>query len=147
MVEFSKGYGINSGFIYFGGGTTRVLESLVNMARIAPDGHGMGRIMILGGAHISKSFPTSLGNMDIRASSRTGPGYHDDAYEYGRDYPPAIVQLTIQRNLEEAIRFIDASKLKVESLITQRYAPDRVAEGYEKLIQTPNEALEVILKP
>jgi NADPH2:quinone reductase len=147
MAEFSRGYGMDCGIICFGGEATKAVESLVKMAKKAPDGHQMGRIVIVGGAHISQSFPTYLGNMDIRASSRTGPGYHDNAYEYGRDYPSAIVQWTTQRNLEEIIILINNGKLKVTPLITQRYPLDQVAEGYEKLIQSPNEALGVILKP
>lgn len=147
MKELSRGYGMDCGFICFGGEATGALETLISMAKVAPDGHKMGRVVIVGGAKITYSFPTRLGNMDIRAASRTGPGYHDKDYEYGRDYPATLVQWTTQRNLEDVVWWIDAGKLKVRPLITHRYPLDRVAEAYELLIENPGEALGVILTP
>ncbi|MFC1713782.1 alcohol dehydrogenase, partial [Candidatus Poribacteria bacterium] len=76
-----------------------------------------------------------------------GPGYHDEAYERGADYPPVFVQWTTRRNLEETLRAIDEGKLKVKLLLSDEFPLDEAPEACEKIIQTPQETLGVVLKP
>lgn len=145
--ELTRGYGTDASIIAFGGEATDCLRQLVEMTKLAPDGHHMGSVVIVGGAKISQSFPTILGNMDLRASSRTGPGYHDEPWERGDDYPPVFVQWSTRRNLDEVIRLMSEGRLPVQSIITHRYPLDQAPEACEKLIQQPEEAVGVLLLP
>lgn len=145
--KFTRGYGMDAAFVCFGGDGNDAFRQIVRMMKKSPDTHVMGRVVIVGGASVSHSFGASLGNMDIRSSARPGPGYHDDDYERGRDYPPVFVQWTTRRNLEETLRFAIEGKLKLEPLISHEYPLDEAPEACERIIQTPQETLGVILKP
>lgn len=144
--SFCRGYGIDAGFICFGGDGSAALRQIVSTMKTAPDTHRMGRIVIVGGASISQQFPTPLGNVDIRSACRTGPGYHDKAWERGADYPSAIVQWTTRRNVEEVLRLIEEKRLRVEPLVTQRFRLEDAADACDILIENPNAALGVILQ-
>lgn len=141
VTTFTHGYGMDAGFICFGGEATDALDTLIDVAKRAPDGHEMGRIVVIGGAEITKSFPVPVGNMDIRAASRTGPGYKDEEYERGHAYPSTIVEWTTRRNLEEIVRLLARERLRVEPLITDRYHHENIAEAYEGIVQRPEESI------
>ena len=143
--EFTNGYGMDCGVIAFGGDATDAFQQIRAMLKTAPDTHKMGRIVIVGGASITHGFAAGLGNVDVISAARTGPGYHDEAYEHGADYPPVFVPWPTQRNLELAMRMIYERKINSQALITDFVPIDQAAEGCEKLIQTPNEALGVII--
>ena len=142
--EFTRGYGMDCGIIAFGGDATSAFQQIRAMLKTAPDTHKMGRIVIVGGASITHGFAAGLGNVDVISAARTGPGYHDEAYEHGADYPPVFVPWPTQRNLELSLRLMSENRIKVQPLITDIVPIDQATEGCEKLIQTPNEALGVI---
>ncbi len=142
--EFTRDYGMDCGIIAFGGDASSAFEQIRAMLKLAPDMHRYGRIVIVGGASITHGFAGGLGNVDVISAARTGPGYHDEDYEHGADYPPVFVQFPTQRNLELALRCMSEGKINVEALITDIVPIDKAADGCEKLIQTPNEALGVI---
>lgn len=142
--EFTRGYGMDCGIIAFGGDATSAFQQIRLMLKTAPDTHKMGRIVIVGGASITHGFAAGLGNVDVISAARTGPGYHDEAYEHGADYPPVFVPWPTQRNLELALRLMSEGKVKVEPLLTDIVPIDQAAEACEKLIQDPNTALGVI---
>ncbi len=143
-AEFTNGYGMDCGIIAFGGDATSAFQQIRAMLKTAPDTHKVGRIVIVGGANITHGFAAGLGNVDVISAARTGPGYHDEAYEHGADYPPVFVPWPTQRNLELSLRLMAEGKIQVKPLITDILPIDRAAEGCEKLIQHPNEALGVI---
>jgi len=145
--EFSHGYGIDCAFICFGGDASQAVKTAARVMKTAPDTHQYGRIVIVGGVEITQRFPVPLGNIDVLSSSRSGPGYHDRAYERGAGYPAALVPWTVKRNLDELMRLIACRKLDVKTLITDQYPLDRVAEACEKLIEHPEQSLGVILRP
>ena len=142
---FTNGYGMDCGVIAFGGEGTAAFIQIRDTLKTAPDTHKMGRIVIVGSATISHTFAASVGNVDVVSAARTGPGYHDEAYEHGADYPPVFVHWPTQRNLELVLRFMAEGKLKVKPLITDVVPIDEAADGCEKLIQMPNEALGVVI--
>lgn len=146
-IEFSRNYGIDTGFICFGGEGTETFNLLVKTMKTAPDTHKMGKIVIVGGVNLNIKFPTPLGNINIYPSSRTGPGYHDEKWENGDDYPNVFVQWNTKRNLEEILLLIKEKRLNVKSLITDRIPLEQVSEGCEKLIQQPDKSLGVVLMP
>lgn len=147
---FTDGRGIDCGVVAFGGDASEAFGQLVEMTRTAPDGHRYGRVVVVGGAHIAADFPTALGNMDVRASSRPGPGYHDGAWERGEGYPTEYrgdIEWTTHRNLAESVRLMAEDRLDVSSLITHRFPLDEAAAGYDVVLENPGEALGVIFEP
>lgn len=146
-INFTDGFGIDCGIIAFGGDATEAFEMLLRMMKVAPDTHRMGRIVVVGGCNARLSFPVQFGNMDIRASSRTGPGYHDEAWERGRDYPPVFVRWDTHKNMSLILRLIKEGKLNVRRLITHEFNLDKAADACELLIEHPDVALGVVLKP
>ena len=146
-AAFSLGYGMDFGIIAFGGDGTGAFDQIYKSLKQTPDTHRMGRITIVGGAHISHGFAAGLGNVDVRSSARTGPGYHDEAYEHGRDYPRVFMDWTTQRNLAECMRAVAAGKLQVEPLLTHEFSLDDIGQAVDLLVDEPQQALGVVLKP
>jgi len=148
--SFTDGRGIDCGIIAFGGDGTDAFDDLIRMTKAAPDGHHYGRIAIVGNARIDYEFPIELGNMDVRAASRPGPGYHDSDWERGCDYPTEFrgdIEWTTRRNQRECLRLISESALDVESLITHRFPLAEANQGYAELFENQDSTLGVVLVP
>jgi threonine dehydrogenase-like Zn-dependent dehydrogenase len=146
-ATFARGCGMDFGIIAFGGEASAAFEQIYQSLKKTPDTHHMGRIVIVGGAHISHGFAAGLGNVDVRSSARTGPGYHDEAYERGSDYPPVFVEWPTQRNMAECLRALERGALKVAELYTHEFSLDQIGDAVDVLVETPEQALGVILKP
>lgn len=144
---FSRGYGFDGGVIAFGGDGSPALRSLATILKLSPDGHRMGRVVVVGGARIDHGFAAGLGNVDVRSSARPGAGYHDQAWEHGRDYPPVFVEWTTRRNVEECLRLMVQGRLKTDALITHRAPLADAPALCDLLIEQPEAALGVILLP
>jgi predicted dehydrogenase len=70
--------------------------------------------------------------LDLRLSRSYGPGRYDVAYEQkGRDYPIGHVRWTETRNLQAFLQFIAEGKLKLDPLITHRFAMSDAARAYD----------------
>ena len=144
---FTAGYGMDFGLIAFGGEASEAFETIYQSLKQAPDTHRMGRIVLVGGARVTHGFGSALGNVDVRSAARTGPGYHDEAYEQGRAYPGVFVDWPTQRNLAECLRALADGKLQVEALYTHEFALDEIDAAVDLLVEAPATALGVILKP
>jgi NADPH2:quinone reductase len=145
--EFTENEGLDCAILAFGGDATETFAKLMKMMKTSPDGHQMGTIVAVGGCHMNVHLAASTGNVDIRSSARTGPGYHDEAWEHGKDYPPVFVEWTTQRNLKVCIRLIAERELKVWEMTTHRMPLSKAPEACEELIEHPDRALGVILLP
>lgn len=143
---FTTPYGLEFAIIAFGGNADGALAQIKPCMSVSADGHFMGRIILLGGCQVTVSGGASFGNLDIRASSRTGPGYHDPAYEKGADYPAAFVPFTTLRNLQEIMDLIDKGKLKVAPMTTHVIPLDQIAEIAEIYLNAPETILGTVLK-
>ncbi|MFW6108404.1 MAG: zinc-binding dehydrogenase [bacterium] len=144
---FCRGHGLDAGIIAFGGDASECLQQLYAMMKEAPDTHRWGRIVVVGGATVTVSLAASLGNVDIRSSARTDPGYHDEAWEHGDEYPDVIVKWSTRRNLEECLRAIAEGRLQVRPLISDIFPLDEAPAACEKIVSQPADTLAVILKP
>ena len=147
VKQFTDGYGLDAAIMAFGGDGTEAFRQLLKMMKTAPDTHQMGCIVVVGGCHIATSYAASAGNVDVRSSSRPGPGYHDEAWEHGRDYPPVFVQWTTRRNVDLCLRLISERQIDVKSLTTHRTPLSAAPEACEELIQHPERALGVVIFP
>ncbi|MDZ4199321.1 MAG: zinc-binding alcohol dehydrogenase [Kiritimatiellia bacterium] len=139
-------YGVEFSILAFGGDATAAFESIRSCMRMSADGHVMGRVVLVGGCTVAFAGGAANGNLDLRASSRTGPGYHDSAYEHGRDYPAGFVPFTTQRNLLDMIRLIDEKRLVVDPMTTHRLPLAEVGRAADALIEAPDRSLGVILQ-
>ena len=141
-ASFTDGRGLDIGVIAIGGDAERAYQSLEASMKVSPDGHPMGSIVVVGGA--SFNYASSLTNVDIRRSSRTGAGYHDEVWERGRDYPPVFMRWTTQTNLELCMGLISEGRLPVGELTTHRIPLEKVDEETQKILDKPDEILGVI---
>jgi threonine dehydrogenase-like Zn-dependent dehydrogenase len=130
----------------FGGTATDALQQVMKSMKVSADGHAMGRIVLIGGCKVEIGGGAWSGNLDFLASSRTGAGYHDDAWEYGKDYPATFVQFTTQRNLQEIVRLISEKRLLVDPMITHRLPLSEVGQAADLLLNQPNQAMGIILQ-
>lgn len=148
-VELSKAFapwGLDFAFLAFGGNASNALQDVMKAMKVSADGHAMGRIVLIGGCIVEIGGGAYSGNLDFQASSRTGPGYHDKDWEYGRDYPAAFVQFTTQRNLHEIITLSVEKKLLLDQMITHRMPLEDVGKAADLLINHPDQAMGIILQ-
>ena len=147
ISDWTKGYGLDFGMIAFGGDANDAFETTYRSMKKTPDGHHMGRITIVGGAEINHGFGAGLGNVDIRSAARTGPGYHDENYEQGNNYPKVFVEWDTKRNMSECLNSIQSGSLRVSHLYTHSFALDNFDQAVDVLVEKPSEALGVIVNP
>ena len=144
--KFAVPYGVDFALMAFGGNADQAWKNVLASMKVSADGHQMGRVIVVGGCTFSILGGAGSGNVDIRPAARTGAGYHDPAWEYGKDYPDVFVQFTSQRNARELIALIAEKKLKVSPLITHRFAIEDVGSACDLLIEHPEQAVGVILE-
>ncbi len=142
---FAAPYGNDLAVFAFGGNATKAFNNVKDCMKKAPDTHQMGRIVLVGGCTVELRGGASSGNLDIRAASRTGAGYHDKKYEYGQDYPNAFVPFTTQRNLREIIQLMLEKRLVVDPMTTHRFPLEEVGKATDLLINEPDTAMGCIL--
>lgn len=73
--------------------------------------------------------------LEVRLSRSYGPGRYDPAYEEkGHDYPVGYVRWTERRNMREFVRLLATGQVRVEPLITHRFAFDDAEAGYAQVM-------------
>lgn len=143
-MRFTRGRGLDIGVLALGGDAAKPAYALEQCMKISGDGHPMGTMVVVGGAEFP--FTRSLTNLDVRRSSRTGPGYHDQAWEQGRDYDPVFVRWDTRSNLELCLRLVAEGKIAVEKLTTHRIAFERVEEETEGVTTDPDSLLGMVFE-
>jgi threonine dehydrogenase-like Zn-dependent dehydrogenase len=131
--------GLDIGVIALGGDASKPFSALQACMKISPDGHPEGTVVVVGGA----TFPYdgSLTNMDIRRSSRTGPGYHDNDWEVGPDYPPVFMRWTTRTNVELCLRLVAEGKIDLTALTTHRVPFEEVEAQTAEITKDPDSIL------
>ena len=145
--EFAAPYGMDFALFAFGGEATPAWEQVKRCMKVSADTHAMGRVVLVGGCKVTVGGGAASGNLDVRAASRTGAGYKDLDYEYGRtEYPAALVPFTTQRNLREIIQLIAEKRLIVDPMTTHRLPLEEIGSAADLLINTPNKAMGMIME-
>lgn len=143
---FTRGAGFDMAVMAFGGDGTKALQQVKAVMKVTPDTHAMGRICLVGGLATESRWGGGLGNLDLRACSRTGPGYHDEPWEHGEvEYPPVFMRWTTRTNMEFALRLMSEGKLDVKSLITHKLPLAQIDEAVTAHIENPNATLGTVL--
>ncbi len=141
---FTRGLGLDAAMLAFGGQADRALAGLEQCLKRSPDGHPVGRIVVVGGARFQ--YASTFTNADIRRASRTGPGYHDPAWETGADYPPALVRWSTRANLELCMRLIAEGRLDVDCLTTHVMPLRDVETAIPAILDDPDRILGVVFR-
>ncbi len=143
---FAAPFGADFAIMAFGGEATEAFMQVKSCMKVSSDTHAMGRVILVGGCKINIGGGAHSGNLDIRASSRTGAGYKDLEYEYGKDYPAGFVQFTTQRNLLEIIKLISEKRLIVDPMTTHCLPLKQIGKAADLLIDHPEKAIGIVLK-
>ena len=145
-IAFTEGSGLDGGLIAFGGNASSAVQNLSRSMKKQPDGHPVGSIVVVGGANFAfKDHEAGgLSNIDIKRAARTGPGYHDQDWEYGPAYPPVVMRWTTTTNLELCMRLIAEKKLDVDVLTTHKIKFNKIDEGISDALQNPDSMLGVV---
>lgn len=141
---FTRGYGLDAAVIAYGGEANQTVEDLEKSMKRSPDGHPMGRLVMVGQPHFE--FKSTLTNLDYRRAARTGAGYHDEDWEFGAPYPSVFMRWTTRTNLELCMRLIAAGKVNVDVLTTHRIPLADVEAGIDAIIDDPDSILGVVLE-
>ena len=84
--------------------------------------------------------------ISFQVSCSYGPGRYDERYERGgQDYPIGYVRWTEQRNFQAVLAAMRTGQLKVDELITDRFAFSDAVSAYGK-VQNDNASLGIILE-
>ncbi len=146
LKEWAEGEGLDGSVLAYGGPATEVMQQLSQASLKAPDGHQVGNMVFVGGIRAEISGPVPFGNMDIKPSSRTGPGYHDPEYHQGHDYPRAYVRWTTRRNFVELLRRVADGSFRVSDLISHRFDFEDAPAAYDMLVEQSEPSLGVLLE-
>jgi len=140
---FTNGRGLDQSVFAFPGPAGDSWDQTLSCMKKTPDGHWMGRVVVVGGSSIELKWVPA--NLDVRIAARTGAGYHDAAWELGRDYPPVFMQWTTRTNLEVCMELVRYGNVNVDGLTTHRIDLFN-AEAQIDAIGNPEDILGLIFK-
>lgn len=143
--NFTRGVGLDAAVMANAGECDDTVEKLTRCMKVSPDGHPMGRIMIVGWPVFKfANLIGGMNNIDIRRCARIGPGYHDEAWETGGAYPGVFMRWTTRTNLELCMRLIEEGRLNVDALTTHRIPFRDVDAQIDHLLDDPDAMLGVV---
>jgi predicted dehydrogenase/threonine dehydrogenase-like Zn-dependent dehydrogenase len=107
-----------------------------------------GRVVLVGVVDLSLDRrPWYFKEAEFVVSCSYGPGRYDPAYEDGgRDYPPAYVRWTEQRNMQAVLDLMASGRLDVTPLISHRFPIDRAEEAYALIDQGAEPYVGILLE-
>lgn len=143
--DFTKGYGLDAAILAFAGSSGLVWDQICSSMKKTPDGHIMGRVVMVGSSEINLKWIPA--NMDIRIAARTGAGYHDEAWECGRDYPEVYMRWTTRTNLELCMELIAQHKINVDCLTTHHVKLLEAEETIGKIIDRGEQIVGLVFIP
>ena len=106
-----------------------------------------GRIVDVGAVELN--FPwyeMYLKELQFFMARAYGPGSYDPAYEkQSRDYPPAYVRWTENRNMQEFLRLVALERVHLEPLITHKFELEDASRAYQTILDPGSNSLAVVL--
>jgi predicted dehydrogenase/threonine dehydrogenase-like Zn-dependent dehydrogenase len=140
-LEFSAGRGLDAVLI------TAATRSRAPIQQAARMSRKRGRIVLIGTAGLELSRADFYEKeLTFQVSCSYGPGRYDPDYERsGHDYPVGFVRWTAQRNFQAVLEVMAQGRLKVDRLISHRFALHQAQQAYE-LIAGGGSALGVVIR-
>src|SRR6185436_7265170 len=141
VLEWSRGRGADAVLITAGTSSNEPVELAGEISR------AKGRVIVVGavGLNLPRK-PYYDRELTFRISMSYGPGRYDREYEErGHDYPFGYVRWTEGRNIEAFLDMVASGRVKVEPLITHRFAIDDGERAYQ-LITGDEPYLGVLLQ-
>lgn len=146
LSEWAAPYGVEHASICFGGDASNTIKRLKNQMSCSPEGIPHGRVVFPGGARLSVTMASDMGNIQFLSSAKAGPGYRDPIYEAGANYPMVYVGHTVRRNVEIFFSLLKDRRLDISSLISHTFRFAEAPKAYEMLQKPKVEALAVLLE-
>lgn len=140
-MAFSRGRGVDGVLIAAVTPSSEPVHEAALMSR------QRGRIVLVGvtGLNLSRADFYEK-ELLFQVSCSYGPGRYDKSYEEkGLDYPFGLVRWTEQRNFEAVIEMLAEGRLRVEPLISHRFALENASNAYETLKEDPS-ALGIVIQ-
>lgn len=145
-AQFTGNLGFDNAVMAIGGNGDAALKQVTHVMKVTPDGHAMGSLIMVGGLSITSAWGATLGNLDVRSSARTGPGYHDTAWEHGQTaYPNVYVRWSTQTNMQLALRMIADKRISVNHIITHKMPLGDFPKAVDLLLNEPDTTQSVVL--
>ena len=146
-AEFTQGCGMDFGVIAFGGNASDAFAAIYQSLKQAPDTHRMGRIVLVGGAQVAHGFGAALGNVDVRSAARTGPRLSRLSVRARPSVSRGLRRVADSAQPSRVPARHGRRKLRVQPLYTHEFALEEIAAAVDMLVESPAEALGVVLKP
>jgi predicted dehydrogenase len=141
VAAFTRGRGADAVLI------TASTKSSVPITQAAELARDRARVVAVG--DVGLDVPRRLyydKEIDIRLSRSYGPGRYDPSYEEkGNDYPIGYVRWTENRNMEAFLDLLASGRVRIEPLITKRYAIEDAKDAYESILGGKDALIGVIL--
>jgi predicted dehydrogenase/threonine dehydrogenase-like Zn-dependent dehydrogenase len=105
------------------------------------------RLVLVGVAELSLTRKTFWEKeLSFTVAKAAGPGSLDPAYEaHGPDYPTGLVRWTERRNLEAFLELLAQGKVRVDRLITHRFAIQEAPAAYDLILKNREPHIGVLL--
>lgn len=131
IFQFTRGIGADATIIAAATRSNDPVDFAANVTR------ERGKVVIVGlvGMDIPRE-PYYNKEIELRVSRSYGPGRYDRDYEeFGKDYPPAYVRWTENRNMEAFVDLLAMKKFYMEKIITHEFTIEQSPEAYEIINQ------------
>lgn len=125
-IAFTEGRGVDGVLITASTASNEPVSQAAKMCR------KRGRIILVGvvGLELSRADFYEK-ELTFQVSCSYGPGRYDPEYEeQGKDYPVAFVRWTEARNFSAVLDLMAEGRIKVDALITHRFAIEAAEEAY-----------------
>lgn len=139
--RWTAGQGLDGAVVLVPSGSADLTNDVLRMC------HEKARVVIVGGS--ATGYDRNLAfqkELDVLIPRAGGPGRYNRWYEEeGNDPPIGYVRWTEGRNMQAWLWMLAEGMLKVGPLITHEFAFDEANKAFDALIDSPHEALGVVL--
>lgn len=141
VERWTGGVGLDGAIVLVSGGSADLTNDVLRLCR------EKGRVVIVGGG--ATGYDRNLvfqKELDVLIPRAGGPGRYNPWYEEeGHDPPIGYVRWTEGRNMQAWLWMLEQGMVQVAPLITHEVAFDDANDAFDALIDTPDEALGVVL--
>lgn len=126
VLDWSRGRGADAVVVTAAGSSSTVMQRVPALCR------DRAAVVVVGdvGLELDRR-PYYDRELTIRFARSYGPGRYERSYEdYGVDYPAGFVRFTEGRNLETVLDLLASGRLRVDDLVTHRFAIADAADAY-----------------